>query len=179
MRAAWGKSSSLSTQRQESRYVSVWLTLSAALIITGGCQDRTSTEPGPTPECCRPRESRPFEGDSDGSRGSHCKLTQPPIYLWHAGCRTDQLPLVHAVRVRQRRPDAGLHHFTRSPQGEASTQIRSSDCQCPRLLPPKQYRAQRLKDREYFDQQNWRHQDHRLWIEQSLLAKEPTENVLR
>lgn len=53
-----------------------------------------------------------FKGDSNPSRSRPLDATLSPIRVWHERNDHPPAPLLHGHRIRQRRPNVGLYHFS-------------------------------------------------------------------
>lgn len=66
------------------------------------------------------------------SLGSRRRLT---LFLLSTPHSNTLEPLLHDLRVRQRRPDARLHHLPRTPEGTEREEVCEADWECVGVLP--------------------------------------------
>jgi hypothetical protein len=154
-RAPWARSSSRTTMSPGRRRVSSpprpWL--SAVCILT------VATVRSEDPSPVRAGDRQPgradgraggqagdkgsVQGDPHVPRGRALHAALPPVHLRDARDDHPHPPLLHGLRVHQRRPDARLHHQPRPPPRTRRPQVCTPDRQRVAVPAPKQRRPSR------------------------------------
>ncbi len=85
----------------------------------------------------------PVEGGAHDPRRQPAAASAPPVRLRDARDDHPPKPLLHGLRVRQRRPDARLHHLPWPPARARCEEVRKADRQRARVLSQEQRHPQR------------------------------------